>query len=76
MRQFIFAHFGKSFRTKKERELINFEKENASVEIFFQKSDRDGKIDVQIEENKKFKVNGVKINKLSELLRQFVYCII
>lgn len=60
--------FGKSFRTKKEKELINLEKENASIEIIFKKSDRDGKINLQIGEGKKFRVNGVKINKLSELL--------
>ena len=59
---------GKSFRTKKERELINLEKGNASIEVNFQKSDRDGKIELYIGEGKKFKVNGVKINKLSELL--------
>ena len=61
-------HFGKSFRTKKERELINLEKENAFIEINFQKSDRTGKIELSIGEGKRFKINGVKINKLSELL--------
>ena len=32
--------FGKSFRTKKEKELIKVEKEKLNVEINFQKSDR------------------------------------
>lgn len=68
--------FGKSFRTKKEKELINLEKENALIEIIYQKSDRDGKVNVQIGEGKKFSVNGVKIKKLSDLLRKFIYSII
>ncbi len=33
-------HCGKSFRTKKEKELIKIEKEKLEVEINFQKSDR------------------------------------
>ena len=68
--------FGKSFRTKKDKELINLEKNEASIEIKYQKSDRDGKIDVQLGDTKKFLVNGVKIKKLSELLRKPVYSIV
>ena len=56
---------GKSFRTNKDKELINFNEENCSVEIDFQKSDRDG---INIGERKSIFVNKIKIKKLSELL--------
>jgi len=68
LKQYIYAHFGKSFRTKKDRELINLEKEEASIKIDFKKSDREGKIFALIGDNKKFEVNDIKIKKLSELL--------
>lgn len=59
---------GRSFRAKRDQELINFNKENATVEVEFNKSDRDGKIKVEIENRKRLFVNGVKLNKFSELL--------
>lgn len=60
--------FGKSFRTSKEKELIKFGEEVLSVESIFQKKDRDGKVKVDIGNKKQVYVNGVKINKLSEIL--------
>ncbi len=60
--------FGKSFRTNKEKELILLGKDLFSVETFFQKSDRDGKIKVVMQNKKQIEVNGVKIKRLSELL--------
>ena len=39
---------GKSFRAKKDNEMINFNSENASIEVEFQKSDRDGKIKIEL----------------------------
>lgn len=59
---------GKSFRAKKDNELINFEKQNAMVEIEFEKSDRDGKVKIELENRKRVFVNGIKLTKLSELL--------
>ena len=59
---------GKSFRTKREKELIKFDKSNTTVEIEFEKKDRDGKIKLYIDNKKTFFVNGIKIKKLSELL--------
>ena len=38
------SSIGKSYRAKKENELIKFDKERALVEVEFQKKDRDGKI--------------------------------
>ena len=59
---------GKSFRTNKEKELIKFNEEKATVEINFQKSDRDGKIKIEIGDKKQVYLNGIKLKKLSELL--------
>ena len=60
--------FAKSFRTKKEEELIKFGKEKAFVEIQYEKSDREGKINLEISDKKYFSVNGVKVKKFSDLL--------
>ena len=59
---------GKSFRTNKDKELINFENEIANIEIDYEKSDRSGNIQCNIGEKKVFKSNGIKINKLSEII--------
>ena len=59
---------GKSFRAKKDNEMIKLNKENAIVEIEYEKSDRDGKIKIEIENKKNIYLNGIKIKKLSELL--------
>ena len=59
---------GRSFRAKKEKELINLEKTNSKIEIEYQKSDRDGIIVLEIEDKKSFSVNGIKLKKLSEIL--------
>lgn len=44
---------GKSFRAKKEKELIKIGEENSKIEIEFEKSDRDGKIKIEIDDKKK-----------------------
>ena len=62
------ASIGKSYRTSKEKELIKFNENEAFVEIEFNKSDRDGKIKIQISEKKQIFLNGIKLKKLSELL--------
>ncbi len=59
---------GKSFRAKKDNELIKFEKEQAKVEVSFNKKDREGKIKIEINDKKQAFLNGIKIKKLSELL--------
>ncbi|MBR3255649.1 MAG: DNA replication/repair protein RecF [Clostridia bacterium] len=59
---------GKSFRAKKDNEMINFNAENALVELEFQKSDRDGKIKIELGNKKNIYLNGIKIKKLSELV--------
>ena len=59
---------GKSFRTTNDKEMIKFNKENASVYIEYKKVDREGTIKIYIENKKNIYVNGIKIKKLSELL--------
>lgn len=59
---------GKSFRAKKDKEMIYLGRENASVEIEFEKTDRNGKIKIELNNKKNIYVNGIKLKKLSELL--------
>lgn len=60
--------FGKSFRAKTEKELIKTEKKTAEIEIEYKKTDREGKIKLEIGDKKIFYINGIKTNKLSEIL--------
>ncbi len=59
---------GKSFRTNKESELIKFNKDISSIYIEYEKSDRDGRIKIDLNNKKSIYTNGIKIKKLSELL--------
>lgn len=59
---------GKSFRAKKDFEMIKLNEKNAIIEIEYEKSDRDGKIKIELENKKNIYLNGIKIKKLSELL--------
>lgn len=59
---------GKSFRAKKEKELIKINEENATIEIEYEKSDREGKIKIELNEKKSIFINGIKQNKLSDIL--------
>lgn len=65
-----FCAFGRSFRTYKDAELINFENEKSKIEVIFNKSDREKKIEIYLSKNekKRITINGIKINKNSELL--------
>ena len=59
---------GKSFRAKKDKEMIKLGERYLIVELEYQKEDRDGKIKIEISNKKNIYVNGIKIKKLSELL--------
>ena len=59
---------GKSFRTNKEKELIEFNKKNTSIELEYLKKDREGKIIYKIGEKKEILINNIKIKKMSEIL--------
>lgn len=62
------SSIGKSFRTKKDRELIKFNENFSIIEVNFAKSDRKGNVKVEISDKKNIFINGVKVKKLSELL--------
>ena len=64
----FFAGLGKSFRTNKEKELIKENKENAKIEIKFIKNNREEKINVEINDKKKFFINEIPVRKLSEII--------
>ncbi len=65
-----FSALGRSFRTYKENELIKFNHEYSNIVITYVKNDRDNTIEINLNKgNKKvIKVNGVKINKSSEIV--------
>lgn len=59
---------GRSFRTKKEKEIILIGENNSKINLEFEKKDRNGNITFEISEKKNILINGIKIKKLSELL--------
>ena len=65
-----FCALGRSFRTHKESELIHFGEEKAKIVIDFEKNNLEKKIEFILNksERKKILLNGIKINKNSELL--------
>ena len=62
------SSMGKSFRAKKDKEMIKVNSEKSEVEIQYQKIDREGKIKIELSNKKSVFINGIKIKKLSELL--------
>lgn len=66
---------GKSYRTRKEKDLIYIGEERAIVKIKYKKNDRDGEIKIEISDKKNISVNGIKIKKLSELIGNIVVVI-
>ena len=60
--------YGKSFRAKKDNELINFKKDCSSIEIIYRKNDRSGKIKVDINDKKTFYLNEIKQKKISDVI--------
>ena len=59
---------GKSFRTNKDKELINKNKEYSKLEMISQKEDREVKINFEIKDKKKFYINGIDTKKTSDIL--------
>ena len=59
---------GKSFRTKKDKELVKFDKISSTVKINYEKLDRSGEIKAEIGEKKEFFINGVKQAKVSNVI--------
>ena len=65
-----FSALGRSFRTFKENELINLNKDSAKIIIQYEKNSRDNVINIDLNKNSKkiIKLNGIKLNKNSELI--------
>lgn len=59
---------GKSFRARREKELISFDKKEGKVTIHYQKKDREGQIDYLLKDKKEILINRVPIKKMSEIL--------
>ena len=59
---------GKSFRTNKDKEFIKFGYDETDVNVYFKKKDREGKISLQLGQNKKFLVNDILQKKTSQIL--------
>ena len=62
------SSMGKSFRAKKDSEMIMLNEDISNIEIEYEKKDRDGKIKIVLGNKKNIFVNGIKLKKLSELL--------
>ena len=60
--------YGKSFRAKKDQELVKFDKDNCRVEVSYNKVDREGIIRAEISDKKTFFINGVKQTKISDII--------
>ena len=71
------SSIGRSFRTSKDSDLIGFDKEQARVLVETVRDEDEGSVEILFRrDQKKFaKVNGIKINKSSELLKN-VYIVI
>lgn len=70
MESVYLASIGRTFRLNSENELINFKENNSFIEISLQKNGRDIKIEIHLEKNKRKQVfiNGVKLDKTSEMI--------
>ena len=66
---------GKSFRAKKDIDLIKFENTSCEIDVQFEKKDRNGKITCKIDKQKTFLINGVKQSKISDIIGR-INCII
>ena len=59
---------GKSFRTNKDKELINKNKNYSKIEMVSQKQDREVKIKFEIKDKKKFFINDIPTKRTSEII--------
>jgi DNA replication and repair protein RecF len=70
MESIYIASIGRTFRQNSENELINFNENKSSVEIHLTKNNYKVIIEIRLEKNKKKQVfiNGVKLDKTSEMI--------
>lgn len=60
--------YGKSFRAKKDSDLIKFDKDTAFVDISYERIDRQGNIKAEIKDKKTFFINEIKQSKVSDII--------
>ena len=65
-----FCALGRSFRTHKEAELINFNGNDSKINVKYQKNNRENEIEISLNKknSKIIKLNGIKLSKNSELV--------
>jgi DNA replication and repair protein RecF len=70
MESLYLASIGRTFRPNSENEIINFKENKSFIEINLQKNTRDIKIEIHLEKNKRKQVfiNGIKLDKTSEMI--------
>ncbi|MBQ4526774.1 MAG: DNA replication/repair protein RecF [Clostridia bacterium] len=66
-----FFQKGRSYRSQKDKEIINFKKEYAKIEASFEKENSKSDAFIFISDKKSIKVNGIQIDKLSELVGEY-----
>lgn len=68
-----YCGFAKSHRTSKDKELINWDGENAYLQVYIKKNRIDKKIQIKIfkQGKKGVNINSIKIAKMSELIGTF-----
>jgi len=66
---------GRSFRTKREKETINIGKDFAKIEVNYYKNNREQRVRIELDENKKIYINDIKVKKISEFLGNIVVVI-
>jgi DNA replication and repair protein RecF len=67
------SSLGRSFRTTKEKEMINFDKTFARIIATYVTEDEEKKVDIGFskEGKKEIKVNNIKVEKMTEMLNHF-----
>lgn len=70
MESIYLSSIGRTFRLNSENELINFNENKSSIEVNFTKANYKTQISIELEKNKKKQVyiNGVKLDKTSEMI--------
>lgn len=66
---------GKSFRSKKDNDLIKFNQDFCKAEVEYEKVDRTGLVCCKIDKHKTFFINGVKQTKISDIIGK-INCIV
>ena len=59
---------GKSFRTNKDKEWISFGEYNTKIKVKYSKTDREGKMNLELGDRKRFLLNDIPLKKTSEVL--------